>query len=171
MDYWVADDFAAGQVFNPKLSNHAASAGETGAKLYTVALGADDNKKWLSIDVELGADFERNNILQFLLTTSATVKAGYMDNIYMYRAATASVGDNELLNVSMYPNPASDRLNISAQGTIKSAAIYNLLGKKVMSLEINKNSESINVSGLASGMYLIKYSLDNAIGTAKFIKQ
>ena len=89
----------------------------------------------------------------------------------MYRAATASVGNNELLNISMYPNPVSDRLNISAQSTIKSAAIYNLLGKKVMSLEINKNSESINVSGLASGMYLIKYSLDNAIGTAKFIKQ
>ena len=171
MDYWVADDFAAGQVFNPKLSNHAASAGETGAKLYTVALGAEDNKKWLSLDVELGTDFERNNILQFLLTTSATVKVGYIDNIYMYRAATASVGNNELLNISMYPNPVSDRLNISAQSTIKSAAIYNLLGKKVMSLEINKNSESINVSGLASGMYLIKYSLDNAIGTAKFIKQ
>ena len=171
MDYWVADDFAAGQVFNPKLSNHAASAGETGAKLYTVALGAEDNKKWLSLDVELGTDFERNNILQFLLTTSATVKVGYIDNIYMYRAATASVGNNELLNISMYPNPVSDRLNISAQSTIKSAAIYNLLGKKVMSLEINKNSESINVSGLDSGMYLIKYSLDNAIGTAKFIKQ
>ena len=171
MDYWVADDFAAGQVFNPKLSNHAASAGETGAKLYTVALGADDNKKWLSIDVELGADFERNNILQFLLTTSATVKAGYMDNIYMYRAATAGVSDNELLNVSMYPNPTADRLNISAANTIKNASIFNILGKKVMSLEINKNSKSIDVSSLASGIYLIKYQLDNATGTAKFIKE
>ena len=40
-----------------------------------------------------------------------------------------------------------------------------------MSLEINKNSESIDVSSLASGIYLIKYSIDNAIGTAKFIKQ
>ena len=71
----------------------------------------------------------------------------------------------------MYPNPTSSRLNISAQSTIESAAIYNLLGKEVMNLEINKNSESIDVSNLASGMYLIKYSIDNAIGTAKFIKQ
>ena len=171
MDYWVADDFTEGQVFNPKLSNHADSAGETGAKLYTVALGAEDSKKWLSLDVELGTDFERNNILQFLLTTSATVNVGYMDNIYMYRAATASVSDNELLNVSMYPNPASYRLNISAQSTIKSAAIYNLLGEKLMSLEINKNSESINVSNLSSGIYLIRYTMDNVTGTAKFIKE
>jgi hypothetical protein len=71
----------------------------------------------------------------------------------------------------MYPNPASSRLTISAQKTIHSAAIYNILGKQVMSLEINKNSESIDVSNLATGMYLIKYSIDNAVGTAKFIKQ
>jgi hypothetical protein len=71
----------------------------------------------------------------------------------------------------MYPNPASSRLTISAQKTINSAAIYNILGKQVMSLEINKNSESIDVSNLATGMYLIKYSIDNAFGTAKFIKQ
>ncbi len=49
---------------------------------------------------------------------------------------------DELLNVSMYPNPPTvDRLNISASNTIKNASIFNILGKKVMSLEINKNSE------------------------------
>ena len=85
--------------------------------------------------------------------------------------ATAGISDNKLLKISMYPNPTSSRLTISAQSTIKSAAIYNLLGKEVMNLEINKNSESIDVSNLASGMYLIKYRIDNAIGTAKFIKQ
>ncbi|WP_392347634.1 T9SS type A sorting domain-containing protein [uncultured Polaribacter sp.] len=42
----------------------------------------------------------------------------------------------------MYPNPPTvDRLNISASNTIKNASIFNILGKKVMSLEINKNSE------------------------------
>ena len=85
--------------------------------------------------------------------------------------STAGISDNKLLKISMYPNPTSSRLTISAQSTIKSAAIYNLLGKEVMNLEINKNSESIDVSNLASGMYLIRYSIDNAIGTAKFIKQ
>ena len=94
-----------------------------------------------------------------------------LDNIYFYKESTASTIDNALLNISMYPNPASSRLTISAQKTIHSAAIYNILGKQVMSLEINKNSESIDVSNLATGMYLIKYSIDNAVGTAKFIKQ
>ena len=98
------------------------------------------------------------------------VKA-YIDDLSYGEAATASTIDNALLNISMYPNPASSRLTISAQKTINSAAIYNILGKQVMSLEINKDSESIDVSNLATGMYLIKYSIDNAVGTAKFIKQ
>ena len=54
---------------------------------------------------------------------------------------------------------------------IKEISIYNLLGKQVMSLEINKTSESIDVSNLSAGIYLVRYEMDNAIGTSKFIKQ
>ena len=71
----------------------------------------------------------------------------------------------------MHPNPTASKLNISAQSFIKNAAIYNVLGKQVMRLEMNKNSESIDVSKLASAIYLIKYTIDNTIGTAKFIKE
>ena len=85
--------------------------------------------------------------------------------------STASVSKTSLLSISMYPNPATNSLNITAPNTIKRAVIYNILGKQVMSLNINKNSESIDVSRLNSGIYLIKYTIDNAIGTAKFIKQ
>jgi hypothetical protein len=71
----------------------------------------------------------------------------------------------------MYPNPAANKLNISAKEIIQNAAVYNVLGKKVMSLEINKSSESIDISNLASGIYLIKYNVNDKVGTAKFIKQ
>ena len=37
----------------------------------------------------------------------------YIDDINLFNAATASVSNNELLNVSMYPNPAKNILNIS----------------------------------------------------------
>jgi hypothetical protein len=85
--------------------------------------------------------------------------------------ATASINDKLLVSFSMYPNPASSSLNISATSMIKNAVIYNILGKQVMNLSINKNSESINISNLASGMYLIKYTTESAVGSAKFIKQ
>jgi hypothetical protein len=149
----------------------------------TFEIGVDsalENGAWTSLDIPL-SDFKGfvesgGNLdqLKYEVGTGATTTGNlsfYLDNIYLYKESTASTIDNALLNISMYPNPASSRLTISAQKTINSAAIYNILGKQVMSLEINKNSESIDVSNLATGMYLIKYSIDNAFGTAKFIKQ
>ena len=173
MDYYVADEFADGQVFNSKLSNHEKASGEDGesnALEFNVALTASDVQTWKSIDVALG-DAKRGNIKEFLITVSNTVKLAYLDNIYLYRESTASVDNNALLGFSMYPNPASNRLNISAKEAIQNAAVYNVLGKKVMSLEINKSSESIDISNLASGIYLIKYNVNNKVGTAKFVKQ
>ena len=84
---------------------------------------------------------------------------------------TAGVRNSALLAIALFPNPTSNKWNISAQRTIKNAAIYNLLGRQVMALEMNKNSESISISNAASGIYVIKDTVRNAIGTAKFIKE
>jgi hypothetical protein len=105
------------------------------------------------------------------MTLDLNYGGGFWRFLFTKQSATASIVKNDVLSLKMYPNPASSRLNISAESIIKNAAIFNVLGKQVMSLNINKNSESIDVSTLASGIYLIKYSMNNAIGTAKFIKQ
>ena len=130
--------------------------------------------EWQTITLDFGTGLG-NYPTMVLFVDSGDAGAGssdtfLVDDIAIY-SATADVRDNNMLNISMYPNPTSNRLNISAQNIIKSAVIYNILGKQVMCLEINKNSESIDVSSLASGMYLIKYSLNKITGTAKFIKQ
>jgi hypothetical protein len=113
------------------------------------------------------------NILWSKVSLAGNWQLGNAPTTFKFAAtcATASVSDNTLLNISMYPNPASSSLNISAPNTIKSAAIYNILGKQVMSLNINKNSKSIDISNLASGIYFLKYNVNDKVGTAKFIKQ
>ena len=105
------------------------------------------------------------------MTLDLNYGTGFWRFLFTKETATASVIDNSLTKVSLYPNPTSNRLNISAAGTIKNAEIYNLLGKRVMSLNINNTSESIDVSNLSSGIYLIKYEVNNAVGTSKFIKK
>jgi hypothetical protein len=113
------------------------------------------------------------NLLWSKESTGGNWQLGDAPTTFKFAAtcATASIDDKLLVSFSMYPNPASSSLNISATSMIKDAVIYNILGKQVMSLNINKNSESINISNLSSGMYLIKYTVGNAVGTAKFIKQ
>ncbi|WP_189663263.1 MULTISPECIES: T9SS type A sorting domain-containing protein [unclassified Polaribacter] len=132
---------------------------------------------WQSIDIPLatfvGKGFDATNFLQFKIGAQSDIRTqlGYFDNLYFYKASTLSANSNELLGFSMYPNPTSNILNISAKETIQNAQIFNVLGKEVMSLNINKNSESIDVSSLSSGIYLIKYQSNGAVGTAKFVKE
>jgi len=85
--------------------------------------------------------------------------------------ATASIDKNNLLGISLYPNPAKGSLNISAKNTIESATIYNVLGKKVKSFTVNANTSSLDVSGLSRGIYILKYTANNAVGSMKFVKE
>jgi hypothetical protein len=39
-----------------------------------------------------------------------------------------------------------------------------------MSLSINKNTDSIDISNLLSGVYFVNYQLGNTSGVEKFIK-
>ena len=167
VDVYIDETDFVGKVFNLKFVRAGGEALEV--NFNSASSPSLVGGTWISIDVAVDLS-AFTDLKQFGITNNNKNNSWY-DNLYFYKAATLGVSDNELLDVSMYPNPASDRLNISASNTIKNASIFNILGKKVMSLEINKNSESIDVSSLASGIYLIKYQLDNATGTAKFIKE
>ena len=83
---------------------------------------------------------------------------------------TAGLDDQDLSTLSMYPNPATNFLNISAQNTINSVEIFNVLGQKVISMSVEDTSASINISNLNTGIYLIKYVINNRTSTKKFVK-
>jgi hypothetical protein len=126
--------------------------------------------EWFSIDVAIDLA-GMTSFKEFGITANNLKNQVWYDNLYIYRDATASVDNNTLLGFSMYPNPASNKLNISAKETIQNADIFNVIGKKVMSVEINETSKSIDISSLTSGIYLVKYNVNGTTGTAKFIKQ
>ncbi len=102
MDYWVADNFSAGQVFNPKWSNHAGGNAETDAGEYTLAISEPDVQTWKSIDVPLTSFANVNGqgianraeLAQFLITVANTIDEAYVDNIYFYKENSG--GDPEV---------------------------------------------------------------------------
>lgn len=56
-------------------------------------------------------------------------------------------------SISVYPNPATDVLNISTRLDITKLAMFNVLGTQVLSIE---NTKTINVKELSPGVYLLK---------------
>jgi hypothetical protein len=59
------------------------------------------------------------------------------------------------LGLSVYPNPTDNYLLIGGGKTPASISIYNLLGKEVLSV---KNTHSVDVKELSSGVYFIRIS-------------
>ncbi|MBN1597525.1 MAG: cadherin domain-containing protein [Bacteroidales bacterium] len=82
-------------------------------------------------------------------------------------------------NITVYPNPVSDELNISAQFTTSNSIqvkIYNLYGKLLWNELKNidnfskKHQFSINISDLKQGIYLLQVVDGNKISVVRFIK-
>ncbi|HOK37623.1 MAG TPA: T9SS type A sorting domain-containing protein [Bacteroidales bacterium] len=72
---------------------------------------------------------------------------------------------------SIYPNPASDILNIFSKEIISNIEISNICGQIVKSIDLSDNSIIVNISELEAGIYFIKINKNGNIEIQKFIKQ
>ncbi|WP_240673121.1 T9SS type A sorting domain-containing protein [Aequorivita ciconiae] len=73
-----------------------------------------------------------------------------------------------LKDVSIYPNPAQDILNISNAET-SNIAIYDMLGRMIISKDNIEMNEQLNISNLSEGAYFVKISKEGNVTTKKFI--
>jgi Leucine-rich repeat (LRR) protein len=82
---------------------------------------------------------------------------------------TNEFGSNNTL--TLYPIPVKDHLNFSLKNNeiTSSISIYNLLGQLIQT--VTNPSNSIDVSNLQSGSYLIKVTTDKGISSGKFVKE
>ena len=83
---------------------------------------------------------------------------------------------NPMTTTRVYPNPASDKLNIevnASQASEMSITVYNITGQKVMEESTNIttgiNVPSINTSNLTSGIYFVTVKANGFENTMKFI--
>ena len=89
---------------------------------------------------------------------------------YTISVGVLSTNDNVIEGFSYYPNPSSDVINLSAKQNIEKAAIYNILGQKVIDQNINATSSRLNVANLNTGTYLMQVTVDGKTATYKILK-
>jgi endonuclease I/chitodextrinase len=92
------------------------------------------------------------------------------DDIGMHASATASIKDNLLSNIKMYPNPASGNTLFIKTNKETSITIYNLLGKAVKKEIISATANKLDISNLSKGVYIVKINIDNKTIAKKLIK-
>lgn len=97
----------------------------------------------------------------------------YTTDNYFYENKTSaplSVDDNVIdNNITMFPNPATDILNVKMDNLseLEKIAIYNMSGQEVLMTTQN----TVNVSSLASGMYVVNVQTSKGFETKKLLKK
>lgn len=85
--------------------------------------------------------------------------------------STQSVKDISFYNIDVYPNPASNVINVRSEFTIDNLSVLDLMGRTVKQQISNNKEFSFDVSDLAKGVYLVKLSSGEKEAVTKFIKK
>jgi len=86
-------------------------------------------------------------------------------------SGTASTSNNTINGFNVYPNPVKgNSLTVTTSSTeVKTVNIFNVLGRKVFSQRFSSMNKTMDISGISSGVYIMKVSEGNNIATKKLI--
>ena len=91
----------------------------------------------------------------------------------MFTASGTPLSVDEVISkaatsISLYPNPAQDKVTISAQNSIEKVEVFSMLGKIVLTSTLS----TLDISNLAAGMYIAKvYQEGGGVSTKRFVKK
>ena len=163
IDYWTPSSNDIGV----KIVN-TIGGGEAFASLGTTVTGS-----WQSIDVDMTAFAALSNktaITQLLIDPSAP-SILFIDNFYFYKGTALNTSNFELSSVKMYPNPTKSTFTIESKNTIQSVSVINMLGQKVLFVNPNAVSASLDLSTFQNGIYIVKTTVDGNVTSSKIIKE
>ena len=78
---------------------------------------------------------------------------------------------NEIEGFVYSPNPTSERVNLASVQNIQTVVLYNILGQKLINLNVDATTTQLDVAHLAAGAYLMEVTVDGQKGVYKLIKQ
>jgi len=82
---------------------------------------------------------------------------------------TTGIGQSGINEISIYPNPVRDKLNVSGLSSETVARIYSINGQLMLTRNLTNTLEEINVSDLSDGLYIIKLETDKETIVKQFI--
>jgi hypothetical protein len=157
---------------NTKITVAAMSSSSGSDRILNIAAGHKDSLiaefPALGPELTMGSyDYMGEATKIFLYSPSSGV------NVYYIKAESLATAVNpvytEKTDVSIYPNPATDKVYIDYNRPIQ-VAIYNIAGSLLKSKLISSSSDYISIGDLQPGIYLIRSQNDNAFAK-KIIKR
>ncbi len=89
----------------------------------------------------------------------------------LVQEGTLSIAETNFDHFSIYPNPVNDLLNFKSARTIDELQVYTLLGQNVMTTTPKTSQSQMDMSGLKSGLYILKVRIGNEMASYKVVKE
>lgn len=105
------------------------------------------------------------------LGSSTLQNVGQSDIFFAKLGITTSIHEtSNSFDFSAYPNPCTDNItiNVPKETTVEVSTIN---GQIIKSIDINSKSTTVNLTGLSSGVYIVRLITDKEIVTKKIIKE
>lgn len=103
--------------------------------------------------------------IQFQLPCGQDIGTYYFDNFSVTQETLSKKDLSQ--NINVYPNPVSNKLYIQKDVSVVAASLYDINGKKIKSLDGQKNE--YDLSFLKNGIYFIKIITENNLFCTKSI--
>lgn len=81
----------------------------------------------------------------------------------------SGTGSQNFKNLTLYPNPATDRLTITNATPINKVELYSVLGQKQLSATASGTEAQIDLGTLATGIYIVKVYSGEAQAVSRLI--
>ena len=157
-----AENYTINAVADPTVGGTVTGAG-------TYAYGTE-----ITLDVTLNEGYsfqywtEGGLIVSYDQAYTFTV-TGNRDLVACLKLDDDGVGEHTI-NVAIYPNPVSDKLNVEATEAIDQVEVFNINGAKVFSQKNNTEKTEINTANLPAGTYVIRMTTKSACEVRSFVK-
>ncbi len=139
---------------------------ENGYRYVTNHGNASISNSWKLIDLPNGTYYWRVQAIDNLYGASP------FSEEQSFTITDVAVDSKRALSTRIYPNPASDIMNISAEDQINSIALYDMTGRVVLEKSINSTNMSLNLEQVRQGIYFVKiYYANGADITRKVIRE
>jgi hypothetical protein len=114
-----------------------------------------NGSQWVNEDIETSFYDTNGNRTEYIFSSwsGSDWEPYYKEESDYSEAAPLSVTSFDSEDFKVYPNPASDVINIASKIPIDKIELYSILGSKILQSD---NYMQINVSHVKSGMYLVK---------------
>ncbi|MGY6560566.1 MAG: LamG-like jellyroll fold domain-containing protein [Luteibaculaceae bacterium] len=131
-----------------------------------------DTYQWFFNGVEIAGAINQTHptIIEGDYTVEVSLE-GCVNESITFTLVTVGVKElSQITDIRIFPNPASQLVNVAYSGSLTervTLTIFDMSGKAVGSAVINQSQQTIDVSGLAQGMYLFRIETSSTSQTKR----